>query len=46
MILTLLVLVVLTARAFARVERRAALLMLPYAAWVAYATYLISGSGG
>ena len=42
-ILTLLVLVVLTARAFARVERRAALLMLPYAAWVAYATYLNLG---
>jgi tryptophan-rich sensory protein len=42
-ILTLLALVVATVRAFDRVERRAALLMLPYAAWVAYASYLNIG---
>lgn len=42
-ILTMLVLIVLTIRAFARVERRAAALMLPYLAWSCYATWLNVG---
>jgi tryptophan-rich sensory protein len=42
-ILTLFVLILLTARAFARIDRTAAALMLPYAAWVAYASYLNLG---
>jgi tryptophan-rich sensory protein len=33
-------LIVLTAWAFARVDRRAALLLLPYLAWVTFAAYL------
>lgn len=39
----LLLLIVLTIRAFWGVSRRAALLMLPYAAWVGYAAYLNVG---
>jgi translocator protein len=42
-ILGLLALIVLTTRAFARVDRIAAALMLPYAAWVSYAAYLNAG---
>ncbi|MGA8193061.1 MAG: TspO/MBR family protein [Acetobacteraceae bacterium] len=39
-ILLLLVLIALTTRAFLRVRRSAGLLMVPYLAWVGYATYL------
>ena len=39
-ILPLVAAIALTARAFAAVERRAALLLLPYLAWVVFATYL------
>lgn len=35
--------VAVTVRAFARVDRFAAVLMLPYLAWTAYATYLTIG---
>lgn len=42
-ILTMLVLIVMTIRAFFRVERRAALLMVPYLAWACYATWLNFG---
>ncbi len=35
--------IALTARAFARIDRLAAALLLPYAAWVLYATYLNAG---
>lgn len=41
--LVLLVLIVLTARAFARVRPPAAWLMAPYLAWTGYATYLTVG---
>jgi tryptophan-rich sensory protein len=41
--LVLLVLIGLTVRAFMRLRRLAALLMLPYWAWAAYATYLTAG---
>jgi tryptophan-rich sensory protein len=39
-ILALLVVIALTMRAFAQVSRPAALLLLPYLAWVGFATYL------
>ena len=42
-ILPLLASIVLTLRAFARVEPRAAILLAPYLAWVAFATYLNAG---
>lgn len=42
-IVPLLAAIALTVRAFVRVERRAALLLVPYLAWVAYATYLNAG---
>ena len=42
-ILPLLALIVITIREFDRVERRAALLMLPYLAWSCYATWLNLG---
>jgi tryptophan-rich sensory protein len=42
-ILLLLVLVVLTIRSFARIERPAAWLLVPYLAWCSYATYLNAG---
>jgi tryptophan-rich sensory protein len=42
-ILLLLVLVVLTIRSFARIDRPAALLLVPYLAWCSYATYLNAG---
>ena len=42
-ILALVAAIALTLRAFARVERRAALLLLPYLAWVVFATYLNAG---
>ena len=35
--------VLLTVRAFLRVNRTAALLLAPYAAWVSYAAYLNAG---
>lgn len=35
--------IALTIRSFARIDRRAAALLLPYAAWVAFATYLNAG---
>ena len=38
--LLLLVLIALTARAFLRVRRSAALLLAPYFVWTGYATYL------
>jgi len=38
--LLLLILIALTARAFFRVRRSAALLLAPYFVWTAYATYL------
>jgi benzodiazapine receptor len=41
--ITLLFLVVLTIRAFRRVQRNAAALMLPYGAWCLYAAYLNAG---
>jgi translocator protein len=41
--LVLLVLIALTARAFLRVRRLAALLLVPYFAWAGYATYLTAG---
>jgi benzodiazapine receptor len=37
------VLVVLTIRSFARIERPAAWLLVPYLAWCSYATYLNAG---
>ena len=43
-ILVLLALVALTVRAFARVDRPAAALMLPYLAWVGYAAWLTAGT--
>lgn len=42
-ILPLLAAVLLTVRAFWRMDRVAAALLLPYAAWVSYATYLNFG---
>jgi len=42
-ILALLLLILLTLRAFVTVERVAAALMLPYAAWAGYAAYLTAG---
>lgn len=42
-ILVMLAAILLTIRAFARFDRAAALLMVPYAAWVAYVTYLNAG---
>jgi tryptophan-rich sensory protein len=42
-ILVLLVAIVANAVLFARVDRRAGLLLLPYLAWVAFATYLNYG---
>ena len=42
-ILALLVLVALTVAKFLRVDRAAALLMLPYLAWVGFAGYLNAG---
>lgn len=42
-IVPLLAAVALTIRAFAGVERRAALLLVPYAGWVLYAAYLNAG---
>jgi translocator protein len=42
-ILALLVLLVLTTRAFVRISRPAAWMMLPYLAWAAYAAYLNAG---
>ncbi len=42
-IVVLLVLIAITARRFAVVSRMAALLMLPYLAWVAFATVLNAG---
>ena len=42
-ILLLLAMIALTMRAFARVQRRAAALLLPYLLWVGYATYLNFG---
>ena len=41
--LVLLVLIALTSRAFLRVRRLAALLLVPYFAWAGYATYLTAG---
>ena len=41
--LPLVALVALTTRAFARIDRVAGLLLLPYLAWVAYAAYLNAG---
>jgi benzodiazapine receptor len=41
--IALLFLIVLTMRAFRRVQRAAAALMVPYAAWCAYAAYLNAG---
>lgn len=41
--LVLVVLIVLTKRAFVRVRRAAAWLMAPYLAWTVYATYLTAG---
>ncbi len=42
-IVPLLVLIVLTARAFRRIEPAAAMLMVPYGLWAAFATYLSAG---
>ena len=42
-ILVLLALIALTIRAFARIDRPAAALLLPYLAWSSYATYLNAG---
>ncbi len=42
-ILVLLLLIVLTLRDFARIDRPAAALLLPYLAWSAYATYVNAG---
>jgi tryptophan-rich sensory protein len=42
-IVVLLFLIALTIRTFRRVQRTAALLMLPYAAWCLYAAYLNAG---
>jgi tryptophan-rich sensory protein len=42
-VLTLLVLVVLTIRRFLRLSRLAGVLLLPYALWTCYATYLTIG---
>jgi len=42
-ILTLLVLVAATIRVFLRIDRWAALLLLPYLGWSLYATYLNTG---
>lgn len=42
-ILVLLVLIALTIRSFARIDRVAAALLLPYFAWSSYATYLNAG---
>jgi len=42
-ILALLVMIVLTIRAFAGIDRRAAWLMVPYLAWTGFATYLNAG---
>jgi benzodiazapine receptor len=39
----MLVLIGLTARAFARIDRPAAWLLLPYLLWSSYATYLNAG---
>jgi tryptophan-rich sensory protein len=41
--LLLLVLILATARTFRRVRRAAALLLIPYFAWAAYATWLTAG---
>lgn len=43
MIVLLLGAIALTIRAFARIDRIAAVLLLPYAAWVFFATYLNAG---
>lgn len=42
-IAVLLLLIVLTIRAFRRFDRRAALLMVPYAVWCVYVAYLNTG---
>lgn len=42
-VVSLLAAVLLTVRVFLRVDRVAASLLLPYAAWVSYATYLNAG---
>ncbi len=42
-IVPMLVLIVLTARSFARIDRPAAWLLLPYLLWSGYATYLNAG---
>lgn len=42
-IVPMLVLILLTVRAFARVDGRAAVLLVPYAAWSAFAVYLNAG---
>ena len=42
-IIVLLLLVALTIRAFRRIHRIAAILMIPYAAWCLYAAYLNAG---
>ena len=42
-ILVLLALIVLTIRSFARIDRPAAALLVPYLGWSAYATYLNAG---
>lgn len=42
-IIVLLALVVLTTRAFARIDKTAGWLMLPYVLWVAFAAYLNAG---
>jgi translocator protein len=42
-ILPLLMLIGITVRSFARIDRVAAALMLPYALWMCYAGYLVAG---
>jgi benzodiazapine receptor len=42
-IIVLLVLIALTIRAFRRIQRTAAILMMPYGAWCLYAAYLNAG---
>jgi tryptophan-rich sensory protein len=42
-IVPLLVLIGITARGFGRIDRVAAVLMLPYALWMCYAGYLVAG---
>lgn len=42
-IVPMLALIVLTARAFAQIDRAAAWLLLPYFLWTSYATYLNAG---